>query len=122
MIYPTLGSMNISLKGFLPCFSSEKPSSCKIKDGLNSFNHLDREGGKVRGISTHLGSLYAWLGDDVANVVRSVGRYDIVTHVDSCFLQMFVWEPFSIVASKLMEYLEVAMEEAACQEGSRSLR
>lgn len=29
-------------------------------------------------------------------------RYGIVAHVLSCFLQMFMWESFSVVAAKLM--------------------
>lgn len=30
----------------------------------------------------------------MVNMVRSVGGYEVVTHVASCFLQMFVWERF----------------------------
>lgn len=33
-------------------------------------------------------------------IVRVVGRYNVVTHVDSCFIQMFFWERFSVIAPK----------------------
>lgn len=32
--------------------------------------------------------------------MRSLGRYDVVLHVDSGFLQMFLWERFGALAPK----------------------
>lgn len=55
----------------------------------------------------HLKSLYARYEECVGNVVRSVGRYDVDAHVESCFLPMLLWERFSILAPKLMDYPEV---------------
>lgn len=40
-----------------------------------------------------------------------MGRYDVMTHVDSRFLQMFIWVWFFMVASKPVEYLAVTMEK-----------
>lgn len=37
--------------------------------------------------------------------------YDVVTQVDSSFLQMFIWEQFSTGAPKSVEYPAVTMEE-----------
>lgn len=51
-------------------------------------------------------SLYARLDECVGNMVWSVRRYNVVTHVKSCFLRMFLWERFSALALKSMEYLE----------------
>lgn len=118
--------MKISLKGFLSCFPPEKSSSLK-NQGWNELICFPLAISIVKGekfivAPLYLGSLYAWLDDYVANGVRSMRRYDIVIHVDSCFLQMFVWERFFILASKLVDYLKVAMEEAACQNSSRRLR
>lgn len=38
----------------------------------------------------HLGALYARLDECIRNVVRPVGRYDMVTYVDRNFLQLFL--------------------------------
>lgn len=40
--------------------------------------------------SLYLGSLYAQLDDCVNNVIWFVGRYQMVAHVNACFLQMFL--------------------------------
>lgn len=55
-------------------------------------------------------------------MVGFIGRYEIVTHTNSCFLQMFLWENFSVVALKSMEYSEVTMEEMVSPDCSRRLR
>lgn len=46
----------------------------------------------------YLGSLYERLDECVNNIVCSVGRYDVVTHADTIFLQMFLWERFGILS------------------------
>lgn len=48
--------------------------------------YFDREGEKFTLPPLYLGSLYAQLDEGVPNVVRSVGRYYAVTHVDLYFL------------------------------------
>lgn len=45
--------------------------------------------------------------DEYVNAILSIRRYDIATDVDSCLLQIFVWEQFSAVALKSVEYLGV---------------
>lgn len=54
------------------------------------LSHCDRDGEKFALASLYLGCLLVRLNECVANLVRFVGRYDIVTHFDSCFLKMFV--------------------------------
>lgn len=39
-----------------------------------------------------MGSLYTQLGECVRNFVRAVELYDVVTHVDSNFFQVFLGE------------------------------
>lgn len=51
----------------------------------------------------YLGSFYAQLDNCIRNVTFSVGRYDVVTHVDSAFHQIFLWESFGNIAPKSME-------------------
>lgn len=51
-----------------------------------------------------------------------IGRYNIITQVDLCFLQMFLWESFSALAPKSMEYPKAVMEEAMCQDDSKKMR
>lgn len=48
-----------------------------------------------------------------------MGRYDVVTHVDSCFLQMLLCERFSIVALKPLEFSAIMMKEVVFLDGSR---
>lgn len=42
--------------------------------------------------------IYARLDECVNNILRSIGRYDIVTHTDTCFLQIFLWERYGAIA------------------------
>lgn len=42
-------------------------------------------------VSIFLGYLYAWLDECVWNIACSLGRYNIVTHAGTSFLQMFYW-------------------------------
>lgn len=46
----------------------------------------------------------------------------MVKHVDSCSLQMFLWEWFSTLTPKLTEFSTVVMEEAVFSDGSRGIR
>lgn len=38
----------------------------------------------------YLGSLFARLDEFIINVTRSLGSYDVVMHVNSSFLQIFI--------------------------------
>lgn len=71
-----------------------------------SYNYPPR---KRREIGS-LGSLYARLHKCVDNVLRYVGKYDVVTHADTCFTN-FLWERFGAIAPKYFEYSVVAMVE-----------
>lgn len=51
-----------------------------------------------------------------------MGRYNAVKHVDSCFLQIFLWERFSTLTPKPMEFSTVLMEEVVFSDGSRGIR
>lgn len=46
----------------------------------------------------------------------------MVTHANLCFFQMFLWEWFSALASKLTEFPEVVIEEVVFLDGSRRMR
>lgn len=51
----------------------------------------------------YLGSLYTHLDECVA-YMAVVGRYDVVSHMDSGFLQMFLLEHFGDLISKPLRY------------------
>lgn len=61
-----------------------------LKDGLNSFviplAMLLAKGEKLALGSLYLGSLCPRLDECVENVIRYVGRYDVVTYIDSNLL------------------------------------
>lgn len=44
-------------------------------------------------------------------MARSLGRYDLVSHVDSDYLQMFLWEPFRALAHKPVRYSAIVPSE-----------
>lgn len=52
----------------------------------------------------YLGSLYARLDECIANVAWISGFYSVVYHVDSDFLQMFLWERSGDLARKHIGY------------------
>lgn len=60
------------------------------KDGLNHYVFplaiSLAKGENLVLASSYLGSLYAHLDECVGNVVKPMGRYNVVTHVDTCFL------------------------------------
>lgn len=47
-----------------------------------------RQKGRPR--TLYLGSLCARLDECANNILRSEGRYDVVTHAGTCFLQIFL--------------------------------
>lgn len=51
-----------------------------------------------------LGSLFSRLDECAHNMVRSVGRYDVVSYVEANFLQMFLWERFCHLAPQPLEF------------------
>lgn len=52
----------------------------------------------------YLGSQYGSLDGCVANTARLVGRYDVVTHGDTSFLQIFLCERLGAIAPKATEF------------------
>lgn len=64
------------------------------EDGINAYVfHLFvrlATGWKLLLRPLYLGSLYAGLVECVQNITSSVGHYDVVTQVDSNFLQIFL--------------------------------
>lgn len=70
----------------------------------------------------YLVSSYAWLDEWVGNIVRAVGTYNVILHVDSCFLQKFLLERFPLIAPKPIEVPAVVMEEMLLADGFRGMR
>lgn len=57
------------------------------------------------------GSLYKQL-DEWANIILlSVGRYDVVKHSNTCFLQIFLWDRINGTAPRLVEFEAVMVVE-----------
>lgn len=50
------------------------------------------------------------------------GEVQLVTRVDSCFLKMFLWERFSMIAPKSMEFSIAVMEEVVFPDRSKGTR
>lgn len=67
----------------------------------------------------YLGSLYARLDECVNNKVHYVGRFDVVTHADTSFPQMFLWEHFGSLAPKSIEFLVMETVEVVIDRVSR---
>lgn len=57
----------------------------------------------------YLGSLLYILDKCIRNIVKSVGCYYVVTHADTAFLQLFLWERSKTRSTKLTEYDAVEM-------------
>lgn len=66
------------------------------QDGHNNYVfplvNLFAKGKKVALAPNYLGSLCTCMDECIANVMRSLVRYDVASCIDSLFLQMFVWE------------------------------
>lgn len=52
----------------------------------------------------YMGSLYARLDECVANITHSLGHYNIMSHVVSVFLQIFLWERIEAFAPTSVGY------------------
>lgn len=68
--------------------------------------------------SVYLGLLYARL-DTCVNIVLSVGRYVVVTHANTSFLQIFHWDSFGALAPKPVEIPTIEMVEVVSDGVSR---
>lgn len=74
------------------------------EDGTHAFvfpmevSHA--QGKRLALASWYLGSLYAHLEECLRNITRSFGRYDVVSFVDTNFLQLFLWERFRVLFPK----------------------
>lgn len=70
---------------------------------------------KVGTGATLFGILIFLLGRVCRKWVHSVERLDVVTRVDTSFLQMFLWERFGAIKPKPYEFQAIKMVEAvAC--------
>lgn len=49
-----------------------------------------------------LGSWYAKLDEYANKNMHLMGRYDVVTHIDICFLKIFLWERFKGIDPRSM--------------------
>lgn len=82
--------------------------SSELENKLNDYVYPSKvhlaKGKKATLAIVYLRSLYAHLEECVADMSRSLGRYDVVSHIDSVFLQMFLWECFGSLASNPEEY------------------
>lgn len=58
-----------------------------------------------------LGSLYDQLDEYVHNIVCSVSRYNVITYVDTTFLQMLLWEKFGFLSPKSIEFETIKLEK-----------
>lgn len=65
------------------------------------------------------GWLYARLDECITNIVQSIGRYDVLIHAYTSFLQMFLWEHFRALVPKLVEFATMEMEEVVTVAGTR---
>lgn len=78
------------------------------KDGINSFVFplvvLLSKGNRLVLALLYLGSLYAQLDECLKGVLRSVGRYDVVTYVEASFLQLFLWKRLGALSPVLVEF------------------
>lgn len=59
----------------------------------------------------YLASLYTRPDECVANAAWSLGRYDVVSHMDFDYLQMFLWERFRALASNPVGYFAMVHSE-----------
>lgn len=98
----------MTVEAFLSyCPSRYVLSSCP-DDGINAYVlplvvHLT-SGKKLLLGPLYLGSLHARLDECIQNFTSSVGHYDVVTHVYSAFLKIFLWERFGNIATKPLEF------------------
>lgn len=67
---------------------------------LMTMCFLLAKGGKAGPCTYLLGISFVRVNECAVNVVSSVGHYDMVTHEDVCFLQIFQWEQFRALAPK----------------------
>lgn len=59
----------------------------------------------------YLSSLYARLGECSRNNFCSIDRYDIVTYLDASFFHMLLWERFSAMSPKSVDFKVVKPEK-----------
>lgn len=75
-----------------------------LEDGINLFIFLMAiilvKEERLGLTPIYFGSLYSNLDECMANVVRSIGTYDMVTHTDTIFLQIFFLKWFGALAPK----------------------
>lgn len=80
---------NVTVKAFLSYWLSRYVLSSSLKDGINvyvfPFAVRLARGKKLPLGPLCLGSLYTCLDECIRNITPGMGRYDVVTYVDSAF-------------------------------------
>lgn len=78
------------------------------EDGLNPFVFLIAallaQKKPVALGARFLGTVYSRLDECARNIVRLIGRYNVVCYVDTNFLQLFLYELFFLVAPEAIEF------------------
>lgn len=59
----------------------------------------------------YLGSLYYRLDECVSNIVKFVGHFHVLTHVDTVFFQLFLWKTFKKLVLEPAQYVAVETVE-----------
>lgn len=57
----------------------------------------------------YLGSLFFRMDECIQNNVKSTGCYHVITHADTVFLQVFLWEKSKTLSTKPNQYEAVEM-------------
>lgn len=75
------------------------------------------KGEKLALVPIFLGSLFYRLDECVHNLSKSMGRYTVVSHVNSAFLHLFLWERFSNLAPQPVQFEAVTMRTIEEEDG-----
>lgn len=85
------------------------------KDGMHFFVFPKAvaltQGNKVSLSTWYLGAFYARLDKCLKNITRSVGRSNIVSYVNTNFLQLFLWEKFRAISPLPLEFKTIQLKK-----------
>lgn len=83
-----------------PCYNTGShglfyKATLKMALTLTCFlSQTDLQKDKIDLVPIYLGFLYYKLDECVGNIMKLVGCFHVVTHVDTTFIQLFLWERF----------------------------
>lgn len=106
---------NVTVEAFLSFWLSRYVLPSGPEDGINAYVfplavRLAR-GKKLSLGPLYLGLLYARVDECVRNITSSMGGYDVFTHVDSAFIQIFLWKRFGRIVLRPAEFDPVVITE-----------